>query len=67
MLLTLAHIELSVLKERYEFGSEIYNENNKQVWLDDLIQKEKKYSYDLEKLYKDWQKWRRYSIFIDFL
>ena len=59
VLLALAHIELSILKERYEFGKEIYDEDNTQVWLDDLLNKEKKYSEDLEKLYKDWQQWRK--------
>ena len=68
VLLTLAYIELPILKERYEFGTEIYNENNTQVWLDELRNKEKKYSNDLENLYKEWQKWRKYySLFVDFL
>jgi len=62
VLLVLAYIELALLKERYEFGYEIYQEDNKQIWLADLLDKEKKYQKDLYELYNKWQKWRSNKI-----
>jgi len=62
VLLVLAYIELALLKERYEFGIEIYEEDNKQIWLHYLLSKQEKYESDLSKLYKKWQDWRSNKI-----
>ena len=63
VLLALAFVELALLKERYHFGQDLYDEDNRKVWLRDLLNKQQEYSDNLDMLYRKWQTWRKWVLY----